>query len=122
MLGARRRPCQKSSAAPYDESHVDARARAARTRASSSRSAGATPTTSSPRRCTTLRRRTWATCLTRSSTAAPSGPAAFREAEERLELAIRERFAIKAHVAEIKRADRALPATERRALSAERWR
>jgi 5'-deoxynucleotidase YfbR-like HD superfamily hydrolase len=47
--------------------------------------------------------------------------AAFREAEQRLEAVIRERFAIKADVPEIKRVDRALLATERRALSAEEW-
>jgi uncharacterized protein len=47
--------------------------------------------------------------------------AAFKEAEEHLEAAIRRRFAIKADVPEIKRADRALLATERRAFSAERW-
>jgi uncharacterized protein len=42
-------------------------------------------------------------------------------AEERLEEVIRERFAIKADVPEIKRADRALLATERRHFSAENW-
>ena len=47
--------------------------------------------------------------------------AAFKEAEEHLEAAIRERFRIRAHVPEIKRADRALLATERRAFSAESW-
>ena len=47
--------------------------------------------------------------------------AAFRAAEERLEEAIRARFAIKADVPEIKRADRALLATERRAFSDEAW-
>jgi 5'-deoxynucleotidase YfbR-like HD superfamily hydrolase len=47
--------------------------------------------------------------------------AAFREAEQRLEQAIRERFAIKPDVPEIKRVDRALLATERRAFSAELW-
>jgi uncharacterized protein len=47
--------------------------------------------------------------------------AAFREAEAHLEQAIRDRFEIKADVPEIKRADRALLATERRAFSAERW-
>jgi len=47
--------------------------------------------------------------------------AAFREAEDRLEHAIRERFAIRPDVPEIKRADRALLATERRAFSAEAW-
>jgi 5'-deoxynucleotidase YfbR-like HD superfamily hydrolase len=47
--------------------------------------------------------------------------AAFREAEERLELAIRERFSIRADVPEIKRVDRALLATERRTFSAEAW-
>jgi uncharacterized protein len=47
--------------------------------------------------------------------------AAFREAEDHLEAALRERFSIKADVPEIKRADRALLATERRAFSAERW-
>jgi 5'-deoxynucleotidase YfbR-like HD superfamily hydrolase len=47
--------------------------------------------------------------------------AAFRAAEDGLEAAIRARFAIKADVPEIKRADRALLATERRAFSAETW-
>src|ERR671916_3098204 len=45
--------------------------------------------------------------------------AAFKAAEDDLERAIRDRFAIRAAVSEIKRADRALLATERRALSAE---
>jgi uncharacterized protein len=44
--------------------------------------------------------------------------AAFRAAEERLEQVLRERFAIKPDVPEIKGADRALLATERRAFSA----
>jgi 5'-deoxynucleotidase YfbR-like HD superfamily hydrolase len=48
--------------------------------------------------------------------------AAFKEAERELEAAIGAHFAIKADVPEIKRADRALLATERRAFSAERWR
>ena len=47
--------------------------------------------------------------------------AAFKEAEEHLERAIRERFAIKPDVPAIKPADRALLATERRAFSAETW-
>src|ERR1700748_1732531 len=47
--------------------------------------------------------------------------AAFREAEARLEEAIRERFKIKPDVPEIKRVDRSLLATERRAFSAEAW-
>jgi hypothetical protein len=47
--------------------------------------------------------------------------AAFRAAEEHLEQALRARFRIKADVPEIKRADRALLATERRAFSAEDW-
>jgi 5'-deoxynucleotidase YfbR-like HD superfamily hydrolase len=47
--------------------------------------------------------------------------AAFRAAEEHLERALRERFRIKAGVAEIKRADRALLATERLAFSADSW-
>jgi uncharacterized protein len=47
--------------------------------------------------------------------------AAFRDAEARLEEAIRDRFRIKATVPEIKRVDRALLATERRAFSAEVW-
>lgn len=47
--------------------------------------------------------------------------AAFREAEAALEAVLRERFSIKADVPEIKRVDRALLATERRALSGERW-
>ena len=47
--------------------------------------------------------------------------AAFKAAQEHLEAALRERFRIKADVPEIKRADRALLATERRAFSAEDW-
>ena len=47
--------------------------------------------------------------------------AAFKAAEELLERAIRDRFRIKPDVPEIKRADRALLATERRAFSAEIW-
>jgi uncharacterized protein len=47
--------------------------------------------------------------------------AAFKAAEADLERAIHERFRIKADVPEIKRADRALLATERRAFSAESW-
>ena len=47
--------------------------------------------------------------------------AAFRAAEEHLEHAIRDRFGIRSDVPEIKRADRALLATERRAFSAETW-
>ena len=47
--------------------------------------------------------------------------AAFREAEAQLEQALRDRFRIRAGVPEIKRADRALLATERRAFSAETW-
>ena len=47
--------------------------------------------------------------------------AAFKEAEDHLERAIRDRFAIKPDVPEIKQADRALLATERRAFSAETW-
>jgi len=47
--------------------------------------------------------------------------AAFRAAEEQLERAIRDRFRIRPNMAEIKRADRALLATERRAFSAETW-
>jgi uncharacterized protein len=47
--------------------------------------------------------------------------AAFKEAEAHLEQAIRDRFDIKPDVPEIKRADRALLATERRAFSAETW-
>jgi 5'-deoxynucleotidase YfbR-like HD superfamily hydrolase len=47
--------------------------------------------------------------------------AAFRAAEEHLERALRDRFAIRSDVPEIKRADRALLATERRAFSAETW-
>src|SRR3954447_4059990 len=47
--------------------------------------------------------------------------AAFKAAEEHLEQAIRERFRIRDGVPEIKRADRALLATERRVFSAERW-
>ena len=47
--------------------------------------------------------------------------AAFKDAEDHLERALRERFGIKPDVPEIKRADRALLATERRAFSAEDW-
>jgi len=47
--------------------------------------------------------------------------AAFKAAEDHLELAIRDRFRIRADVPEIKRVDRALLATERRAFSAEDW-
>ena len=47
--------------------------------------------------------------------------AAFKAAEDHLEDAIRARFRIKPDVPEIKRADRALLATERRAFSAESW-
>jgi hypothetical protein len=47
--------------------------------------------------------------------------AAFKEAEQHLEDAIRARFGIRAGVPEIKRADRRLLATERRAFSAESW-
>ena len=47
--------------------------------------------------------------------------AAFREAEAQLEQALRDRFRIRAGVPEIKRADRALLATERRAFSSEAW-
>jgi uncharacterized protein len=47
--------------------------------------------------------------------------AAFKAAEEHLEQAIRARFRIRAEVPEIKRVDRALLATERRAFSAEDW-
>jgi hypothetical protein len=47
--------------------------------------------------------------------------AAFKAAEDHLEQAIRARFAIKADVPDIKRVDRALLATERRAFSAETW-
>jgi 5'-deoxynucleotidase YfbR-like HD superfamily hydrolase len=47
--------------------------------------------------------------------------AAFKAAEAHLERAIRDRFGIRADVPEIKRADRALLATERRSFSAESW-
>jgi hypothetical protein len=47
--------------------------------------------------------------------------AAFREAEGRLEEALRQHFGIKPDVPQIKRLDRALLATERRAFSAEEW-
>jgi hypothetical protein len=46
---------------------------------------------------------------------------AFREAEEPLERVIRSRFSITNSPSAIKRIDRALLATERRAFSAERW-
>ena len=47
---------------------------------------------------------------------------AFKAAEGRLEAVIHERFGIKPDVPEIKRADRALLATERRVFSGESWR
>ena len=47
--------------------------------------------------------------------------AAFKEAEDHLEQVLAERFRIRADVPEIKKADRALLATERRALSGENW-
>jgi uncharacterized protein len=47
--------------------------------------------------------------------------AAFKVAEGHLEDVIRERFGIKPDVPEIKRADRALLATERRVFSGESW-
>src|ERR687894_3264724 len=47
--------------------------------------------------------------------------AAFKAAEDHLERAIRDRFRIKPDVPEIKRVDRSLLATERRAFSAEDW-
>ena len=47
--------------------------------------------------------------------------AAFKDAEDHLERALHERFGIKPAVPEIKRADRALLATERRAFSSEDW-
>jgi 5'-nucleotidase len=47
--------------------------------------------------------------------------AAFKAAEDKLEQAIRDRFAIKPDVPLIKPADRALLAPERRAFSAEEW-
>src|ERR687898_1550736 len=47
--------------------------------------------------------------------------AAFKAAEDHLEAALRDRFRIKTDVPEIKRVDRALLATERRAFSAEDW-
>ena len=47
--------------------------------------------------------------------------AAFKEAEDHLERALRDRFAIRADVPGIKRADRSLLATERRAFSEEAW-
>ena len=47
--------------------------------------------------------------------------AAFKDAEDHLEAALRQHFAIKPDVPEIKRADRALLATERRAFSDEAW-
>jgi hypothetical protein len=47
--------------------------------------------------------------------------AAFKVAEAHLEQAIRARFGIKDGVPEIKQADRALLATERRVFSAEQW-
>jgi 5'-deoxynucleotidase YfbR-like HD superfamily hydrolase len=48
--------------------------------------------------------------------------AAFRAVEDRLGRAIRDRFRIRSGVQDIKRVDRALLATERRAFSAETWR
>jgi len=47
--------------------------------------------------------------------------AAFKEAEDHLESVLRARFNIKADVPEIKKADRALLATERKAFSGEGW-
>ena len=47
--------------------------------------------------------------------------AAFKEAEDNLERVLRERFGINADVPEIKRVDRSLLATERRAFSGESW-
>jgi hypothetical protein len=47
--------------------------------------------------------------------------AEFKAAEDHLEQVILDRFSIKADVPEIKRADRALLATERRAFSEETW-
>ena len=47
--------------------------------------------------------------------------AAFKEAEDHLEAALAQHFAIRPDVPEIKRADRALLATERRAFSDEAW-
>ena len=47
--------------------------------------------------------------------------AAFKAAEDRLESVLRERFAIKPDVPEIKRVDRALLATERQAFSSISW-
>ena len=47
--------------------------------------------------------------------------AAFKEAENRLEAVLQQRFAIKADVPEIKRVDRALLATERGAFSSISW-
>ena len=47
--------------------------------------------------------------------------AAFKAAEDDLERALRDRFRIKPDVPEIKRADRSLLASERRAFSAETW-
>jgi hypothetical protein len=46
---------------------------------------------------------------------------AFKEAEDHLEAVLAAHFRIKPDVPEIKRADRALLATERRALSGENW-
>jgi len=45
----------------------------------------------------------------------------FKRAEDHLESVLRERFAIKADVPDVKRVDRALLATERRALSGVAW-
>src|SRR5215218_5038535 len=47
--------------------------------------------------------------------------AAFKQAEDHLEQVIRKRFRIKPDVPDIKRVDRALLATERRAFSGENW-
>jgi uncharacterized protein len=47
--------------------------------------------------------------------------AAFKDAEHHLEAVIRERFGIRSDSPEIKRADRALLATERRVFSGENW-
>jgi uncharacterized protein len=47
--------------------------------------------------------------------------AAFKEAEDHLERALRERFGVKPDVPEIKRVDRSLLATERHTFSDETW-
>ena len=117
----RPRPGQLSAGSAVTACVFDSVAQHKRDRVAARRGARAAMSrTSSPPSCTTRARRTWATCRTRSSTAAPLG-AAFKEAEDHLERAIPTASPIKPDVPEVKRADRALLAAERRAFSAETW-